>query len=80
MMPEAALSSIGVFIATLVFTRYVSVSSILAAISIPWLGIYFDASGPSIYVATAAAIITSLRHHENVQRLIDGTEAKFWGK
>ena len=80
LMPEAGLSSIGAFAVTLALTRYVSVSSILAAISIPWLGIYFGASGPSIYVATAAAIITSLRHHENVQRLIDGTEAKFWGK
>ena len=80
LIPGAGLSSIGIFMLTLTFTRYVSISSILAAISIPWLGIYFNASGPAIYVATAAAIITALRHHENVKRLIDGTEPKFGKK
>ena len=77
LIPWAGLSSIGVFAVTLVFTRYVSVSSIVAATSIPWLGIYFQASGPYISVAAAAALITAVRHHENIQRLIDGTEAKF---
>jgi len=80
LMPEAGLSSIGVFAVSLAFTRYVSVSSILAAISIPWFGIYFGATGPSVYVATAAAIITAIRHHENIQRLVDGKEAKFGKK
>jgi acyl phosphate:glycerol-3-phosphate acyltransferase len=80
LIPGAGLSSIGVFAVSLAFTRYVSVSSILAAISIPWLGIYFQAPGPSIYVATAAAIITAIRHHENIQRLVDGTESKFMKK
>lgn len=80
LMPWAGVSSIAVFAVCLAFTRYVSVSSILAAISIPWLGIYFQAPGPSVYVATAAAILTAFRHHENVQRLIDGTESKFLGK
>lgn len=77
LIPWAGLTSIGVFAISLAFTRYVSVSSIVAAISIPWLGIYFQAPGPSIYVATAAAIITTLRHRENIQRLVDGTESKF---
>lgn len=77
LMPKAALGAMGVFIVALAITRYVSVSSILAAISLPWLGVYFQAPGPVIYAATAAAIITAFRHHENVQRLIDGTEAKF---
>ena len=80
LMPWAGLSAIGIFAGCLAFTRYVSVSSILAAISLPWLGIYFQAPGPSVYVATAAAILTSIRHHENIQRLIDGTESKFVGK
>ncbi len=75
--PWAGLSSIGVFAVSLAFTRYVSVSSIVAAISIPWFAIYFQAPKPSIYVVTAAAIITVIRHRENIQRLMDGTESKF---
>ena len=80
LMPWAGLVSIAIFVVCLAFTRYVSASSILAAISIPWLGIYFGAPGPFIYVATAAAILTTIRHHENIQRLIDGTESKFTKK
>ena len=80
LMPEAGLTAMAVFAVTLALTRYVSISSILAAISIPWSGIYFGAPGPSVYVATAAAIITTIRHHENVQRLIEGTESKFGKK
>jgi glycerol-3-phosphate acyltransferase PlsY len=80
LIPWAGLSSIGVFAVFFALTRYVSVSSILAAISIPWLGYYFNAPAPSLYVATAAGIITIFRHRENIQRLIDGTESKFMGK
>jgi len=80
LMPWAGLSSIGVFAVSLVFTRYVSVSSILAAISIPWLGYYFNAPEPSLYVATAAGIVTTLRHRDNIQRLVNGTENKFMRK
>ena len=77
LIPWAGLISIGVFAITLAFTQYVSISSLLAAISIPWVGIYVQAPGPSIYVATAAAIITAIRHRENIQRLVHGTETKF---
>jgi len=80
LMPWAGLSSIGVFAVSLAFTRYVSASSILAAVSIPWLGYYFNAPVPSLYVATAAGVITAIRHRENIQRLVDGTENKFMKK
>ena len=80
LMPWAGLASIGIFMLTLVITRYVSVSSLLAAVSIPWLGFYFHAPGPSIYVAAAAVVVTAFRHRENMQRLIDGTENKFMKK
>jgi glycerol-3-phosphate acyltransferase PlsY len=77
LMPWAGLASIGVFAVTFFLTRYVSVSSLVAAISIPWFGYYFKAPGPYIYVAAAAAVATILRHHENIKRLIEGTETKF---
>lgn len=77
LMPWAGLSSIGIFAVSLAFTRYVSVSSILAAISIPGLGYYLNAPEPSLYVATTAGIITIIRHRENIRRLVDGTESKF---
>lgn len=80
LMPWAGLYSIGVFAVSLAFTRYVSVSSILAAISIPCSGIYLKAPEPFIYIAAVAAVLTVIRHHENIRRLMDGTETKFIGK
>lgn len=80
LMPWAGLASMGVFAAVFVLTRYVSLSSVLAAISVPWFGYYFDAPGPSIYVAAVAVMITVLRHYENIQRLLNGTESKFGTK
>lgn len=77
LIPGAALFSIGVFAITLAITHYVSISSIVAAISIPCFGIYLQAPKPYIYVAAAAAIITVIRHHDNIRRLMEGTEAKF---
>ncbi len=80
LMPWAGLAAIGIFTVSLVITRYVSVSSLLAAVSIPWFGLYFKAPGPFIYVAAAAAMVTAFRHYENLQRLVDGTENKFMKK
>ena len=77
LIPGAALFSIGVFAITLAITHYVSISSMVAAISIPCFGIYLQAPKPYIYVATAAAIITVIRHHDNIRRLMEGTEGKF---
>lgn len=80
LMPWAGLAAIGIFAVALVITRYVSLSSLLAAVSIPWVGLYIQAPGPSIYVAAAAAVVTAFRHRENLQRLIEGTENKFMKK
>jgi acyl phosphate:glycerol-3-phosphate acyltransferase len=80
LMPWAGLSSMGVFVLCLAVTRYVSVSSIVAATSIPGLGVYLNAPRPFIYIAAVAAVITVIRHHENIQRLMSGTETKFIGK
>jgi glycerol-3-phosphate acyltransferase PlsY len=77
LIPGAGLFSIGVFAVSLAITHYVSISSILAAISIPCFGFYFQAPEPFIYVAAVAAIITIIRHYDNIRRLMNGTEAKF---
>lgn len=77
LMPLAALSAIAVFIGVMAATRYVSASSILAAISVPWFGWYLGAPAPFIYVGVVAGVISIVRHRVNIQRMVQGTESKF---
>lgn len=77
LMPAAALCSVAVFSITLGITGYVSAGSILAAVSLPLLGTVFHMPHPYIYTAIAAATLITLKHRQNIQRLISGTESKF---
>lgn len=80
--PLAALGSISVFILTVVFWRYVSLGSIAAAAAMPML-IYFlwaPHHAPPLIVtfgAFAAAMLVVYKHDANIQRLVEGREARF---
>lgn len=81
--PLAALAAIAVFGIILALTRYVSLASILAAASFPvfaWLLVEGDR--PPFYSAVqiAVALLIILKHHQNVRRLLAGTESRFGAK
>ena len=76
-MPLSTLYSAGVFAVCLKVSGYVSLSSILAAITLPLLGIFFKMPFSYIYLSTIVALFILQRHHDNVVRLTQGTEAKF---
>ena len=80
LMPKAALCTVAVFAATLFLSGYVSISSILAALLLPVFGIFLNAPVAYIFTATLIAILTTLKHRDNFQRLMEGTEAKFLRK
>lgn len=79
-MPLSTLCSAGIFALCLKASGYVSLSSILAAMALPLLGIFFKMPLPYIYLSTIVALFTLQRHHENVVRLTQGTEANFFKK
>ena len=79
-MPLPTLFSSGIFILSLKLSGYVSLSSILAAISLPILGIFFKIPLPYIYLASIVGLFTLQKHHENIIRIVQGTEAKFLKK
>ena len=79
-MPLPTLFSSGIFMLSLKFSGYVSLSSILAAISLPILGIFFKIPLPYIYLASIVGLFTLQKHHENIIRIVQGTEAKFLKK
>ncbi|HCG73509.1 MAG TPA: acyl-phosphate glycerol 3-phosphate acyltransferase, partial [Nitrospina sp.] len=44
------------------------------------LGIFFKMPLPYIYLATIVALFTLQKHHDNIVRLTQGTEAFFFKK
>jgi glycerol-3-phosphate acyltransferase PlsY len=77
--PWAALAAISVFIVVLALSRYVSLASILGALSFPffaWLLVAGDK--PPLFIAAqfiVAALIV-VKHYQNIGRLLTGTESR----
>lgn len=80
LMPLATLSAAVVFALTMLLTRYVSIGSMVAAISLPLFGTLFKTAPPYIYSAVIVALLIVWKHRDNIQRLMDGTESKFLEK
>ncbi len=81
--PLAALAAIGVFAVVLFLSRYVSLASILGAISFPifaWLLIRGDRPPFFIAVQFIVALLIIAKHHQNIGRLLRGQESRFGAK
>ena len=73
-----ALACVGLFIVVLLLTKYVSLSSILAAISFPIFTIFVFKRDEPLLIAfgIAAAVLVVLTHKKNITRLLNGEESK----
>ena len=76
--PWTALSCVGIFVAVLYLTRFVSLSSILASIAFPvFILVIFNVDNPAYRVfAIAVAMMVLLTHQKNIGRLFKGNESK----
>ena len=70
------MASFGVFLAVFSLSRYVSLASVLAAISLPLLMAAGTSSNANLVVALVAMLLVLWRHRSNIKRLINGTEPK----
>jgi glycerol-3-phosphate acyltransferase PlsY len=81
--PRAVLVAVVVFAVVLILSRYVSLASVAAAAIFP-IAVYAlhphlrSTSVLSLIVASSALIV--LKHHDNIRRLITGTESRFGAK
>jgi glycerol-3-phosphate acyltransferase PlsY len=66
-----------VFIIIVWVTRYISLGSILAAAAMPLAVWLLKASPVQISMTAVVALIVIAKHHENIRRLLSGTESKF---
>ena len=76
--PVIALSCIGIFAVVLYLTRYVSLSSILAAIALPICVLWIWNENEVLYrvFALIVAILVVLTHQKNIGRILRGVESR----
>ena len=69
------------FLAVAAITKYVSLGSILAASAFPVIAHFINGySGLPLVLMSVGSALIILKHHENIRRLLAGTEHKFGGK
>ncbi len=74
------LVGIAVFVIVIALTRYVSLGSILAMLSMP-ISIYFIQGNLDIAIlGIAIFLLIVIKHGDNIRRLVDGKERKFGEK
>ena len=81
--PPALLSAGVVWAAVFLLSRYVSLASILGAVSLPvfaWImklsGVW-NSSATEMVLFCVLAVLAVLRHTSNIKRLLSGTESRF---
>lgn len=76
--PIIAISCIGVFVLVLYLTRYVSLSSILAAVALPICVLWIWNEHEILYrvFALLVAILVVFTHQKNIGRILRGVESR----
>jgi glycerol-3-phosphate acyltransferase PlsY len=78
--PKAILVMVGIFLAVVLASRYVSLGSIITVALFPLLAWRLDGYRHTplllTFMATASVLII-VKHHENIGRLLAGTESRF---
>ncbi len=73
------LPALGVFIVLVLAFRYVSLGSVMAAAALPVTLIWMGATPLVILLWFGIVLVVILKHHENIRRLLKGTESPLWG-
>jgi glycerol-3-phosphate acyltransferase PlsY len=85
LVPRATLGAFAIFVVVALASRYVSLASIVAALSLPvfaWFSLRHG-TGQALFALLPIAIASALvivKHHENIRRLLAGTENRLGSK
>jgi len=85
LVPRATLGAFAIFVVVALVSRYVSLASVVAALSLPvfaWFSLRHG-TGPELFSLLPIAIASALvivKHHENIRRLLAGSENRLGSK
>jgi glycerol-3-phosphate acyltransferase PlsY len=81
--PKPALIAMGIFVIVVITFRYVSLGSVIAVASFPLL-VYqmhsFEGPPATLELMAATSLLIIAKHHENIRRLLAGTESRIGAK
>lgn len=80
LMPSATISATVVFAIVMGISRYVSISSIFAALALPLFGVFYQMPATHVYTSAVISTLAILKHHANIRRLLAGTETRLGQK
>ena len=78
--PWAALAGLGLFVLVFGISRYVSLGSIVSAAAFPFLALLLPHPSRTLLanvVLFVVPLIVIAKHHQNIARLVNGTEYRF---
>jgi glycerol-3-phosphate acyltransferase PlsY len=75
--PLVAVCCVGVWLVTFALTRYASVATIFTALALAVLVVVLGYPWPIVVFGVAGAVAVIAVHHQNIRRLVSGTEHRF---
>jgi glycerol-3-phosphate acyltransferase PlsY len=75
--PVLGLLGVVIWVVVFLLSRYASLASMVAAISLPILAVVLGEPWPIIAFAAIAAVVVVVLHRPNISRLRAGTESRF---
>jgi len=78
--PISLLCSLGIFLAIVLLTRYVSLGSLVAVFSYPLFVLLFTGEYATVLLGLMIWCLITVRHKSNIQRLVVGKERKLADK
>ena len=80
LLPVELIAGLSIWIITVWITKYVSLGSILLAISVPLIAAFSGKGIATVVLAVIACVIICYKHKGNINRLLMGTEHKIGEK
>jgi glycerol-3-phosphate acyltransferase PlsY len=74
--PLVGLAAVGVWVVVVLLSRYISLGSMAAAVSLPFFAWAFGEPWPTIAFAAVAGAGVVVLHRANIRRLLAGTETR----
>jgi len=81
--PKAVVVAVAIFVAVILLFRYVSLASIVAVAFFPlavWMIHQFSPPPAGLALIAFASLLIIARHHQNITRLLSGTENRLGAK